>query len=124
MKHSLPAILDSRPLPSGCSLDSLYRICRELFEGVGVVSAESKASAAEDLYTAVEETLSRQATLVGRALRGTLLAGDSEPKGIAFLKQIMQEWTAWEAASNRLMSVLLYLDRVYVLRSSDKVPLK
>ena len=77
-----------------------------------------------DIYRKADEALTSSAVAVGKEHRGSVMAGDESTKGTAFLRSLLDTWTSWEVRSIRLNSILLHLDRTYVLQTEDLASLR
>jgi hypothetical protein len=129
---AFPVILSDRPLPAGTTLESLYRLCQTVVmtspkstEGSTTASLAAKNQQLfTEIYRQADEALKSSAMAVGKELRGSVMAGDESTKGTTFLRSLLDAWTSWEIRSIRLNSILLHLDRTFVLQTDGIASLR
>jgi hypothetical protein len=75
--------------------------------------------AAKEIYEAATEALRNSAQAVGKEFRSLILSSSPSTKGISFLNLVLDKWNSWEKNSIKLISVLLHLDRGFVLNPNS-----
>lgn len=127
LTDSFPAILSDKPLPAGQTLESLFTICQQLVAvpgkpSQGVLAGTQKV--AKTIYDEAVVQIKQSVSVVGKDLRSSVLAGGDKTKGTGFLRLVLEKWAKWETCSIRLISILLHLDRTFVLQTDGLDPLR
>ncbi|KAL7008349.1 hypothetical protein EMMF5_002078 [Cystobasidiomycetes sp. EMM_F5] len=114
--RAVRAILADPPEPTPESLQSLYDLCEGLV-GSALPSSSSgsaKSNVAQNLYDRLRIEIERKVGEYATVLR----KGESND-GEAWLSQLNTIWKSFNEKMLLVRSVLLYLDRTYVLASPD-----
>ena len=120
LTDAFPVILSDKPLPAGQTLDSLLRTCQKL---VAIPRRPTQTAlagtqkVARAIYDEAVSQLEQSVSVVGKDLRSSVLAGGETTKGTNFLRLVLDRWARWEICSIRLISILLHLDRTFVLQT-------
>jgi hypothetical protein len=128
---AFPVILSDRPLPDGQSLETLYRLCQTIVttpikntDGPASSSLAKSQAIFAEIHEKAKEALRSSAVTIGKDLRGSIMARDASAQGVALLRTILDKWTSWEICSIRLNSILLHLDRTYVMQTEGLASLR